>query len=570
MTSDPIRRWSRSAASGLEERRTRVDDDAMSSARLRTPLSFLTLILGTALAAESPPIPIDGVEDWAVIEQQVRDAVGHEAAPTGLILTRDDRPVANVAVTANGFGETTTDPAGGRWVVPVMLQTAIDDMPAWRSIRIPDADDSGDAANPTELDAALAPTLALAASRLAVDAARAARSLLESRDAIPVLDPTSATQRPAVDPFRIPVVSSPRVDPADPQAPVAIALWFLESDARQADLRVRGEREAADRIAEDMRTIARRLRLPEIEGLIAARLPRGMTGFASLCLHETWPTEAWTIHAALPTLGREIEARRTRLRGLAGKLARAYDLSPEASELFEQLLGISLDRVLPVGFQIDRNDWRRFEEMMTQNFEQYWSGDSPFTDQSGFQQTASLLELAWNGQSLLGGEASMTSTERFARDAQRAWLADQAMPILEATATRFGEATAEDMRAGAIETLALSISPVLQLPMQGDSAAIVERLHQAMEKVADWETRGVLTPPSLASQLVAEAIAEVMSKAALRDPFDAQRPPVMRSRSDGPRPAIARGGVMFVSVPLPDGRTVLVPRVSVTPRMPGP
>ena len=532
----------------------------------RMTLSLL-LALGASSSADSPPIPIGGIEDWVVIEQQVRDAVAHEVEPTGLILTRDDRPAAYVAVTANGFGETTTDPAGVRWVVPLMHQVPIDGMPAWWSIRIPDAeaDDPTDTADPPEHDA----DLAFSADRLAVDAARATWSLLESRDVIPVLDPTSTRQRAPVDPFRIPVVSSPWVDPADPQAPVAIALWFLESDARQADLRVRGEKEAADRIADDMQLIARRLRLPEIEGLILARLPRGLSGFASLCLHETWPTEAWAIHDALATRGDEIEARRTRLRSLARKLAREYELSPEASELFEQLLGISLDRVLPVGLPIDRDDWRRFEEMMTQMFEYYESSEMPLAEHGGYKQSASLLLMAWNGQTLLGEKALLTSTERFARDAQHAWLADQAMPVFEATATRFGEATAEELRAGAIEALALSISPVLQLPMQGDSAAITESVRQAMDDVVRWEAQGILTPPSLASELVAEAIAEAMARAALRDPFDVGRPPLMRSRSNWPRPAFGLTGVGFVEVPLPDGRTVRVPRVSVGPRMPG-
>jgi hypothetical protein len=88
-----------------------------------------------------------------------------------------------------------------------------------------------------------------------------------------------------------------RVDAAPPYGSAAVA-WIEWMDARQTLLRVRDDVEEADRVVQAISGYLRRSGLTQLDSLLAARVPRGIRGFQSLCWTPCWVTEAGEVRAA--------------------------------------------------------------------------------------------------------------------------------------------------------------------------------------------------------------------------------------------------------------------------------
>lgn len=95
-----------------------------------------------------------------------------------------------------------------------------------------------------------------------------------------------------------------RVDAPPPYGSASIA-WIEWMDARQALLRVRGEVEEADRVVQAIAGHLRRSGLAQLDAQLAARVPRGVRGFHSLCWTPCWAAEAGEVRAAAMRLAAE-------------------------------------------------------------------------------------------------------------------------------------------------------------------------------------------------------------------------------------------------------------------------
>ena len=528
------------------------------------------IIMTTLLGAVGPGpnddqsesiIVIDADDDWGTVSSLIETLIAPTPDATGLILVRQDQPAGEVLVTNDRFEG---PPDQARWIVPIMLDSAIEQMPAWWTMRTGRAQVQDDP--PASPDQAVPPTGGLGDNstlrRLAAEAGMATRSLIASkaRNATnnPVIrDRNRRDDSTSSDPFTLPVVSMPMVDPFDPQAPTTLACWFLDADARQAALRIEGDIKAADRIVTDMQDHARRMRLPSIVGLVSVRIPRGAVGFASLCLHESWPLEAWSIRAAIDSFRQDLKVRRDRLRGLASKYSRIYELSPEQAEAFSWLLTESLNRVLPIGLQIDRDEWIRFENHINDFFEQWKTNIGSVSATTDLYARSGLLTIAWRGQVILGGEKSLTSSERLARDAQHAWLADRALASLVDGSNPVLAGVANEIRSAVLERISLSMSPTLFFPLDGDGELLTSRLE------AEFSSWGPMsTSNEIRSDLIAQRISEVIGEATLRK-FPTGDLPLMRSRSLWSGLNITFFGSRPRKIELPDGRIIGVPHTNI-------
>jgi hypothetical protein len=88
-----------------------------------------------------------------------------------------------------------------------------------------------------------------------------------------------------------------RVDAPPPYGSAMIA-WIEWMDARQVLLRVGEDIEEADRVVQAISGHLRRSGLSQLESQLAARVPRGIRGFRSLCWTPCWATEAGEVRAA--------------------------------------------------------------------------------------------------------------------------------------------------------------------------------------------------------------------------------------------------------------------------------
>ena len=95
------------------------------------------IIMTTLLGAVGPGpnddqsesiIVIDADDDWGTVTSLIETRIAPTPDATGLILVRQDQPAGELLVTNDRF-EGPQDQA--RWIVPIMLDSAIDQMPAW-------------------------------------------------------------------------------------------------------------------------------------------------------------------------------------------------------------------------------------------------------------------------------------------------------------------------------------------------------------------------------------------------------------------------------------------------------
>ena len=530
---------------------------------------------GPSRAESESSIMIDGVDDWKSVAALIETRIAPIPEATGLSLIRREQPAGEVLATNDGFEGREGE---ARWIIPIMLDSEFEQMPAWWTMRTGRARVQDDPAvdpvtevepiPPRSPNQAALPTRGLDENptlrRLASEAGRATRSLIASQSTTTATNPRVSDRNhrddaKIDDPFAMAFVSIPMVDPFDPHAPASLACWFLDADARQASLRIEGDIKAADRIVADMQSNARRMRLPSIIDLLSLRIPKGTTGFVSLCLHESWPLEAWSMRSAVESFRQDLDVRRDRLRSLAAKFSRIHELSPQQAELFSGLLATSLDRVLPIGLQIDRADWIRFENHINESFDAWKTKSGSVSDSTGLGSNSGLLNIAWDGQTILGGDDWLTSSEQFARDAQHQWLAERALTFLDDGSNSFSEGTSDEIRSGVLERMSRSMSPMLNLPLEGDGELLASTLEK---EIFLWmKTRGDLDAWET-SEFLAKDIATALGQAGLRD-FHTGEPPRMQSRSFWPRPNISYGESFRKQIELPDGRIIGVPDISV-------
>jgi len=144
-----------------------------------------------------------------------------------------------------------------------------------------------------------------------------------------------------------------------PSPPPALALktdlfevvaWIELADASQAALRQGGNWRAADLVVADMRAFLKSIRCPEVEWLLADRVPIGTQGFASLVLHPSWRSDAWHLVEPVARMAERLDRARREFDALAERMGREAGLVGSAvDELKARLAVVSAN--LPTGFE---------------------------------------------------------------------------------------------------------------------------------------------------------------------------------------------------------------------------